>query len=122
MKCAIHLSGGNRRKLSLAIALTGRSRLIFLDEPSSGIDPVSRKVIWDILLDFKKDNRVIVLTTHHFEEAEALADQIAILSKGKILTIGTVDCMKKTFGTGYHLRLSSKSTDQIDVQEFNSMK
>jgi ATP-binding cassette subfamily A (ABC1) protein 3 len=67
LKCAIHLSGGNRRKLSLAIALTGKSRLIFLDEPSSGIDPVSRKVIWDILLDFKKENRVIVLTTHHFE-------------------------------------------------------
>lgn len=80
------MSGGNKRKLSLGISIIGNENLIFLDEPTSSIDPVSRKEIWDILLTLKEDpNRIIILTTHHLEEAELLSDEISVLSFGKIV-------------------------------------
>lgn len=72
-KLSMHLSGGNKRKLSLAMALIGQSKIVFLDEPSSGMDPVSRRYIWDILEKIKNEKRTIILTTHHLEEAEHLA-------------------------------------------------
>lgn len=65
-----NLSGGNKRKLSLGMALVGNSKIIFLDEPSSGMDPVNRRSIWTILEKIKNENRTIILTTHHLEEAE----------------------------------------------------
>ncbi len=76
------LNGGAKRKLSLGMALVGGSQLIFLDEPTSGLDPVSRHSIWSILENLKKDNKTMILTTHHLDEAEILADRIAILSRG----------------------------------------
>jgi ATP-binding cassette, subfamily A (ABC1), member 3 len=75
------LNGGAKRKLSLGMALVGGSQLIFLDEPTSGLDPVSRHSIWSILENLKKDNKTMILTTHHLDEAEILADRIAILSR-----------------------------------------
>lgn len=77
------MNGGAKRKLSLGMALVGGSKLIFLDEPTSGLDPLSRHGIWNILENFKKENRTMVLTTHHLDEAEVLADRIAIISRGK---------------------------------------
>ena len=77
------MNGGAKRKLSLGMALVGGSKLIFLDEPTSGLDPLSRHGIWNILENLKKDNRTMVLTTHHLDEAEVLADRIAIISRGK---------------------------------------
>lgn len=69
------LSGGNKRKLTLAISLIGNPSLLFLDEPTSAVDPKSRKEIWDIILRLKENNKmIIVLTTHHLEEAELLSD------------------------------------------------
>lgn len=76
------MNGGAKRRLSLGMALVGGSKLIFLDEPTSGLDPVSRHGIWNILENLKKDNRTMVLTTHHLDEAEVLADRIAIMSRG----------------------------------------
>jgi ATP-binding cassette, subfamily A (ABC1), member 3 len=67
------MSGGNKRKLSLAMALVGGSKIVFLDEPSSGLDPNSRRLIWDILEKVRDESRTIILTTHHLEEAEHLA-------------------------------------------------
>jgi len=75
------MSGGNKRKLSLAMALTGKTKILYLDEPTSGMDPVSRRSIWDILKELKKE-KTIILTTHQLEEAEFLADRIGIMSKG----------------------------------------
>ncbi|KAL4490990.1 hypothetical protein ABPG73_013059 [Tetrahymena malaccensis] len=80
-----HLSGGNKRKLCLAIALIGQSKFILLDEPTSGVDVTTRKQIWDILREMKNDGRTIILTTHHLEEAEALADRIGIMSQGQLI-------------------------------------
>lgn len=105
------LSGGNKRKISLACALIGGSDILFLDEPTSGLDPVSRRGVWDILKKIKKENRTILLTTHHLEEADELADRIAIMSKGKLLILGSSNYIKRTFGVGYHLYINSKVDD-----------
>lgn len=75
------LSGGNRRKLCLGMAVIGGSRVIFLDEPTSGMDPVARRVIWDILIQLKQEGRSLVLTTHHLDEAELLSERIAVMAK-----------------------------------------
>ncbi|CAD8107532.1 unnamed protein product [Paramecium sonneborni] len=111
MKLAKQLSGGTRRKLSLAISLIGRSKVIFLDEPTSGMDPISRQKIWDILTQVKNEGRCLVLTTHHLDEAEVLSERLAIMAKGKLLTVGSVDFIKMNFGIGYHLNLYDKSNN-----------
>ncbi|KRX07798.1 P-loop containing nucleoside triphosphate hydrolase [Pseudocohnilembus persalinus] len=120
-KFAKNLSGGNKRKLSLALSLIGGSKIVFLDEPSSGLDPGSRRKIWDILKQCKQENRTIVLTTHHLEEAEELADRIGIMSRGKLLTVGTSDFIKKKFGIGYQLMLNrnQKDANQQKTQQFD---
>jgi len=81
-KIAKILSGGNKRKLSLAMALIGESKIVFLDEPSSGLDFNARREIKEILLELKREKRTVILTTHHLEEAEEVADRIAIMAKG----------------------------------------
>ena len=101
-----HLSGGNKRKLSLGISLIGNSKIIFLDEPTSGMDPVSRKNLWDTLKQIKDQNRTVILTTHHLEEAEHLADQIAVLQKGELFALGSTRFIKEKFGIGYILTIS----------------
>lgn len=79
-----NLSGGYQRKLSLGIALVGRSKVVFLDEPSSGMDVTARREMWDMLKKYK-DERIIILTTHYMEEADNLGDRIGIMSKGQML-------------------------------------
>ena len=103
------LSGGNRRKLTIALSLIGGPNLLFLDEPTSALDPVSRKDIWRILQDIKSENKdmITILTTHHLEEAEFLADNIVVLAGGTIKFKGTINEIKKGFGIGYVLQLIS---------------
>jgi ATP-binding cassette subfamily A (ABC1) protein 3 len=100
------LSGGSKRKLSLAMALVGNAKIIFLDEPTSGMDAFSRRSIWKILEKIRLEKRTIILTTHHLDEAEVLADRIGIMSKGELLAVGTSDFIKKKFGEGYNLKLT----------------
>ncbi|EAR84667.2 ABC transporter family protein (macronuclear) [Tetrahymena thermophila SB210] len=121
-KFAAHLSGGNKRKLCLAIALIGRAKMIFLDEPTSGVDPVTRSEIWNILREVKNDGRVIILTTHHLEEAEALADRVCIMAQGQLLALGTVEYITKQFGTGYYLKLTNSQDNQESKQHFIANK
>lgn len=87
------------------MALIGGSKVIFLDEPTSGMDPVTRRKIWNILLQMKNEGKCLILTTHHLDEAEVLSERIAIMAKGKLLTVGSVDFVKKNFGIGYHLNI-----------------
>lgn len=77
------------------MALIGGSKVVFLDEPTSGIDAISRRSIWEILEYVRTEDRTIVLTTHHLDEAEVLADRIGIMAKGKLLAVGTNNFMKK---------------------------
>jgi ABC-type multidrug transport system ATPase subunit len=85
---AANLSGGQKRKLQLMIALLGRQKIILLDEPTSGMDPQSRRETWEIIRHAKTDS-IVILTTHYMDEAEALADRVAIISNGKLQTCGS---------------------------------
>ncbi|XP_048742335.2 phospholipid-transporting ATPase ABCA3-like isoform X2 [Ostrea edulis] len=96
------LSGGQKRKLSVAIAIIGDSKVIVLDEPTSGMDPGARRQLWDILQRFK-DGRTIVLSTHFMDEADVLGDRIAIMADGVVKCCGSSMFLKKLYGTGYHL-------------------
>ncbi|KAJ3683352.1 hypothetical protein LUZ60_013579 [Juncus effusus] len=93
-------SGGMKRRLSVAIALIGDPKMVFLDEPTTGMDPITRRHVWDIIEDAKK-GRAIILTTHSMEEADILSDRIAIMAKGRLRCIGTSIRLKSRFGTGY---------------------
>jgi ABC-2 type transport system ATP-binding protein len=85
------LSGGQRQRLSVALALVNDPELVFLDEPTTGMDPAARRALWDIVLRLKGEGRSILLTTHYMEEAEILCDRLAIMDHGRILEEGTVD-------------------------------
>uniref|UniRef100_A0A8C7ZM90 P-type phospholipid transporter n=1 Tax=Oryzias sinensis TaxID=183150 RepID=A0A8C7ZM90_9TELE len=97
-----NLSGGMQRKLSVAIAFVGGSKVVVLDEPTAGVDPYSRRGIWDLLLKYRKD-RTIILSTHYMDEAELLGDRIAIISKGKLCCCGSPLFLKSQLGSGYYL-------------------
>ncbi|ORX60084.1 P-loop containing nucleoside triphosphate hydrolase protein [Piromyces finnis] len=109
----INLSGGQKRKLCIAIAIIGNPKYIFLDEPTTGLDPLSRRKIWD-LLSKKKMGRVIFLTTHYMDEADILADRKLILNHGKIRCLGTSVYLKNHFNMEYSLDIESNSCDQVD--------
>eukprot|EP01101_Sappina_pedata_P003839 TRINITY_DN1556_c0_g1_i4.p1 TRINITY_DN1556_c0_g1~~TRINITY_DN1556_c0_g1_i4.p1 ORF type:complete len:1123 (-),score=390.98 TRINITY_DN1556_c0_g1_i4:78-3446(-) len=104
-------SGGMKRKLSLAIALIGDSNIVFLDEPTSGMDPVSRRFMYSFL-DEEKKNKTIILTTHNMEEADILGDKIAILARGELRCCGSSMYLKNTFGVGYYLNVIK--TNKLD--------
>jgi ABC-2 type transport system ATP-binding protein len=85
------LSGGQRQRLAVALALVNEPELIFLDEPTTGLDPAARRSLWDLIRELKSAGRTILLTTHYMEEAEVLCDRLAIMDHGHILEMGTVD-------------------------------
>ncbi|KAG9397224.1 ABC transporter [Carpediemonas membranifera] len=107
-------SGGMRRRLSIAISLIGSPRLIFLDEPTTGLDPVVRAAIWAIIMK-QKEQSAIVLTTHSMEEADVLGDRIAIMAFGRNRCIGTSIRLKTRFGAGYKIVLSPKDAVEADM-------
>ncbi|CAK4593959.1 unnamed protein product [Aphanomyces euteiches] len=98
------LSGGMKRKLSLAIALLGDSKIVFLDEPTSGMDPYSRRSSWEIILN-NRPNRIVVLTTHFMDEADILGDRIAIMAEGELRCCGSSLFLKNRYGAGYNFFL-----------------
>ena len=100
-----HLSGGMKRKLSLGIALSGNSKFLILDEPSSGVDAKSRRELWKILEKYKM-GRTMLVSTHYMDEAEALSDKICIMAKGKLKYTGSCTDLKINRGRGYHLTIS----------------
>lgn len=101
---AKQLSGGNRRKLSVGIALIGGSKFVLLDEPTSGLDLSARRRLWDMLKSYKND-RIIILTTHYMDEADILGDRIGIMAEGKVICLGSSLFLKNRFGVGYNLTM-----------------
>jgi ABC-2 type transport system ATP-binding protein len=85
----VGLSGGQKQRLAMACALVGDPELLFLDEPTTGLDPQARRHLWDLVDDLKKAGRTIILTTHYMDEAERLSDRVAIMDHGKIIALGT---------------------------------
>jgi ABC-2 type transport system ATP-binding protein len=86
-----NLSGGLKQRLGIVIALVNDPEIVFLDEPTTGLDPHARREVWEVLLDLKKKGKTVFLTTHYMEEAELLADTVAVISKGRIIAIGSPD-------------------------------
>lgn len=108
---AMNLSGGSKRKLSVAIALIGGSKLVLLDEPTSGMDLSSRRSLWNMLKNYK-NNRVIILTTHYMDEADILGDRIGIMAGGKLVCLGSSLFLKHRFGVGYNLTLVKANKEE----------
>ena len=96
------LSGGQKRKLCVALALCGNSKLVLLDEPTSGMDIMSKRVLWDFLREYKKD-KIIILTTHSLDEAEILGDRIGIMNEGKYICSGTSNFLKSKYPCGFNI-------------------
>eukprot|EP01133_Synstelium_polycarpum_P012967 gene12967-15238_t len=113
------LSGGMKRRLCLAIAFIGDPSIVFLDECTSGLDPYARHQVWE-LLQQKKAGRTIVLSTHYMEEAECLAEKIAIMSNGKIRAMGTAMNLKSLFGLGYVMSVTFDRED-ANIQGFEDI-
>ncbi|XP_067683953.1 phospholipid-transporting ATPase ABCA3-like [Haliotis asinina] len=107
-----HLSGGQKRKLSVGIALIGGSKVVILDEPTSGMDPAARRQTWDILQK-NRQGRTMLLTTHFMDEADVLGDRIAIMAEGVVKCCGTSYFLKKLYGAGYHLVIVKEPTCDV---------
>ncbi|MBE0583663.1 MAG: ABC transporter ATP-binding protein [Desulfofustis sp.] len=109
------LSGGQRQRLMLALALLNRPDLLFLDEPSTGLDPQSRRYLWSILEEIKKEGKTIILTTHSMEEAEFLCDSIAIMDQGRIIAEGSPEELIATYCNTNTITLPHNTVaDQLD--------
>ncbi|XP_012921244.1 ATP-binding cassette sub-family A member 7 [Heterocephalus glaber] len=99
-----HLSGGMQRKLSVAVAFVGGSRVVILDEPTAGVDPASRRSIWELLLKYR-EGRTLILSTHHLDEAELLGDRVAVVAGGRLCCCGSPLFLRRHLGSGYYLTL-----------------
>ncbi|NUL01701.1 ATP-binding cassette domain-containing protein [Streptomyces lunaelactis] len=113
-KMASTYSGGMRRKLDLAMTLVGKPSVIFLDEPTTGLDPRSRRNLWEIIRNLVSDGVTILLTTQYLEEADQLADRIAVLDGGRIVAEGTAEELKRRIPGG-HIRLRFADARRFDA-------
>lgn len=118
------LSGGQKQRLLLALALINDPLLVFLDEPTTGLDPHSRRLFWDLVNKIKSQGKTILLTTHYMDEAEYLCDEIAIMDKGKIIALDTPEALLQQNFSGALIKLPKKNVDEHDnkqniLQHFN---
>jgi ABC-2 type transport system ATP-binding protein len=103
------LSGGQKQRLAVACALAGDPELLFLDEPTTGLDPQSRRQLWDIVLGLRAEGRSVLLTTHYMDEAERLCDRVGVVDKGKLIALGTPRELIATLGGDQVVEFVSKS-------------
>lgn len=101
------LSGGQKQRLALACALVGNPDLLFLDEPTTGLDPQARRQLWDLITQFKKDGRTILLTTHYMDEAQQLCDRVAIVDHGQGIALGTPRELIESLGVAHVVEFSA---------------
>jgi ABC-2 type transport system ATP-binding protein len=110
-----NLSGGLKQRLGIAIALVNDPEVVFLDEPTTGLDPRARREVWKVLLSLKKNGKTVFLTTHYMEEAELLADTVAIISKGKIIAMGSPDELIESNANYLVLTLKTVDGTSFDI-------
>ena len=110
-----NLSGGQKQKTGLALALVNTPELLFLDEPTTGLDPNARRAIWEVIRGLKAKGKTIILTTHYLDEAQQLCDRVAIMNHGKIVAMGTTDEIITQYGSGERLEIhgNEKLADYI---------
>jgi ABC-2 type transport system ATP-binding protein len=107
------LSGGQKQRLAMATALVGDPELLFLDEPTTGLDPQARRHLWDLVDELKRGGRTIILTTHYMEEAERLCDRVAIMDHGKVIALGTPKELIATIGGEDIVEFAVSSSDPL---------
>jgi ABC-2 type transport system ATP-binding protein len=100
-----NLSGGQKQKLGLALSLVNSAELLFLDEPTTGLDPNARRAIWDVVRALRSKGKTVILTTHYLDEAEQLSDRVAIMNHGRIVAMGTPEDIIETHGSGERLEI-----------------
>ena len=111
-------SGGMRRRLDLAASLVGRPSVIFLDEPTTGLDPAKREDMWDVVRRLVADGSTVLLTTQYLEEADALADEISVIDRGRVIAHDTPHGLKRVVGGQ---RLSVRPADPADLGRVNEL-
>lgn len=114
---AMNLSGGMKQKVLVAMAMSVDAQLLFLDEPTIGLDPISRRQVWSAIKDWKKEGKSILLTTHYMDEAEILSDNIVIIDNGKIIARGTIKELRRTIPQNTRIDIVK---DNIDMELFKS--
>jgi ABC-2 type transport system ATP-binding protein len=110
------LSGGQRQRLAVACALVGDPDLVFLDEPTTGLDPQSRLQLWDVIEGFKKGGRTVLLTTHYMDEAERLCDRVGVVDHGKLIALGTPRDLIASLGGQEVIEVTLVPGDVLDEQ------
>merc|ERR1719458_2429180 len=106
-------SGGNKRKLNVALALIGRQKVMLLDEPTTGVDPAARRKIWETINNIRKSGTSIILTSHSMEECEALCDRLAIIVRGSFQCLGGPQHIKSKFGQGFQIIIKLETTETV---------
>lgn len=110
-------SGGSRRKLSTAVALLGNPVIIYLDEPSTGMDVASKRKLWDVVCNVRNAGKTIILTSHSMEECEALCTRLVIMVNGQFKCFGSIQHLKSKFGQGFDLVIKLKRLSRIETIE-----
>lgn len=113
------LSGGMKRRLQIARALLHNPQVLFLDEPTVGLDPQTRRRLWEIIKDLNRQGMTILITTHYMEEVEFLCQRVGIIDGGKLIELGTVDDFKEKYGQGI---MVTQKGDRIDYQFFPTIQ
>jgi ABC-2 type transport system ATP-binding protein len=110
-----NLSGGQKRKMGFALSLVNSPELLFLDEPTTGLDPNARRAIWDVIRGLRSKGKTVILTTHYLDEAQQLSDRVAIMDHGRVVAIGTADEIIAEHGSGERLEIhgSEKLADYV---------
>ncbi|MEO8333593.1 MAG: ABC transporter ATP-binding protein [bacterium] len=117
------LSGGQKQRLALACAIVGDPELLFLDEPTTGLDPQSRRQLWDLIVELRASGRSIVLTTHYMDEAEKLCDQVAIVDHGKVIALGSPRQLIASLGAEHVVEFTAPDAgpDALDVASLRAL-
>ncbi len=110
------LSGGQKQRLAVATALVGNPRLLFLDEPTTGLDPMSRRQLWEIIERLRSQGKTVLLTTHYMEEAERLCDRVAILDNGKVIALGTPHELIMGLGAEHIVEFSLEENCEVSAE------
>ncbi|MBI2807776.1 MAG: ABC transporter ATP-binding protein [Planctomycetes bacterium] len=117
----VKLSGGQKQRLAIATALVGDPELLFLDEPTTGLDPQSRRQLWEILRDLRADGRTVLLTTHYMDEAEKLCDRVAIVDHGKVIALGTPAELIARLGGNHTIEFTLEENGQLAQENLEKL-
>jgi ABC-2 type transport system ATP-binding protein len=118
---AMNLSGGMKQKVLVAMAMAVEAELLFLDEPTIGLDPISRRQVWKSIKDKKDEGKTVLLTTHYMDEAESLSDEIAIIDKGNVVQSGTIRSLKDKIPQNIRIDISKDGADIEMLKSFGSV-